>query len=78
MNMQTKTIALEKSTNTHLLTEVNDVQQINDSIIKAKVSSGSKVIHGEHGSFAIESDVVLKYTQQELNPITKKLQNAWD
>lgn len=76
--MEKMTIALEKSTNTHLLTEVQNVEQINESTLKALVGKGSKVLHGEHGSFAIESDVIVKYTQQELNPITKKLQNAWD
>lgn len=73
-----KTIALEKSTNTHQLTEVAEMEKINESILKLKVGKNSKVIHGEHGSFAIESENVLKYVQQELNPVTKKLQNAWD
>jgi hypothetical protein len=35
-------------------------------------------LHGEHGTIAIESPNVIKYVQQELNPVTKKLQNAWD
>jgi hypothetical protein len=71
-------IALEPSTNTHQLTEVETVSEIANSTLKVRVGENSKVIHGEHGSFAVESEHIIKYVQQELNPITKKLQNAWD
>ena len=76
--LKMKTIVLEPSTNTHQMTEVQSVEEITASILKIKATENSKVIHGEHGTIGIESDNVLKYVQQELNPVTKKLQNAWD
>jgi len=36
------------------------------------------VTHGEHGTIRTESRTVIKYVQQEVNPVTKKLQNAYD
>jgi hypothetical protein len=73
-----KTITLEPSTNTHTMTDVLESTTIDTSILKLKTTKRSKVVHGEHGTLGIESENVLKYVQQELNPITKKLQNAWD
>ena len=73
-----KTIALEPSTNTHSMTNVVDVESITDSILKVKTTGNANVIHGEHGTLAIESENVVKYVQQEFNPVTRKLQNAWD
>ena len=73
-----KTITLEPSTNTHTMTDVLESTAIDTSILKLKTNKKSKVVHGEHGTLGIESEHVLKYVQQELNPITKKLQNAWD
>lgn len=73
-----KTIALEPSTNTHSMTNVVDVESITDSILKVKTTGNANVVHGEHGTLAIESENVVKYVQQEFNPVTRKLQNAWD
>lgn len=73
-----QTVVLEPSTNTHLMTEVTEVEAIDTSILKLKTSKDSKVFHGEHGTIAIESENVIKYVQQEFNPVTRKLQNAWD
>jgi len=36
------------------------------------------VTHGEHGTLVTESENIIKYVQQELNPLTKKMQNAFD
>jgi len=74
----TKTIVLEPSTNTHALTGVTEVANITSSILKVKTSGPSKVFHGEHHTIGIESENIIKYVQQELNPVTGKLQNAWD
>lgn len=71
------TIVLEPSTNTHTITNVIEVEKVNESTLLISTDE-SKVIHGEHGTLAIESPYVIKYVQQELNPVTKKLQNAWD
>jgi hypothetical protein len=73
-----KTIVLEPSTNTHTMTNVVDVEKIDENILKIKTSKNSQVLHGEHGTIGIEAPHVIKYVQQELNPVTKKLQNAWD
>jgi hypothetical protein len=74
----TKTIVLEPSTNTHKMTNVVEVENVNESILKIKTGKNSQVIHGEHGPIGIESEHVIKYVQQELNPVTRKMQNAWD
>jgi hypothetical protein len=78
MTRQTRSVVLEPSSNTHTITNVLEVEQINPSIIKVETAEGSAVIHGEHGTLGIESKHVIKYVQQELNPITGALQNAWD
>lgn len=75
---KTSTIVLEPSTNTHTMTNVVDVVKLEGGILKIKAEKGSMVLHGEHGTLAVESTNVIKYVQQEVNPITKKLQNAWD
>ena len=77
-NMENSTIVLERSTNTHKMTNVLSVKEINPSTLSIKTQTGSRVIHGEHGTIGVESPYVVKYTQQELNPVTKALQNAWD
>lgn len=77
MNM-TKTIVLEPSTNTHSMTGVIDVKPVDASILKIRTAGPSQVVHGEHHTIGIESENVIKYVQQELNPVTGKLQNAWD
>lgn len=74
----TKTIVLEPSTNTHMMTGVVSVENVTESTLKVKTSGNSKVVHGEHGVIGIESPNVIKYVQQEFNPVTGKLQNAWD
>jgi hypothetical protein len=73
-----KTIVLEPSTNTHTMTNVLEVEKIDENILKIKTGKNSQVLHGEHAPIAIEAPNVIKYVQQELNPVTKKLQNAWD
>jgi hypothetical protein len=76
--MNQSTIVLERSTNTHKMTNVLSVKEINPSTLSIETQTGSRVIHGEHGTIGVESPYVVKYTQQELNPVTKALQNAWD
>ncbi|EDP98286.1 hypothetical protein U8527_19980 [Kordia algicida OT-1] len=71
--------ALEKTTNTHILEAEN---------IKVRYSVGSTqvlqiegegiVSHGEHGIIKTESKYVIKYVQQEFNPVTRIIENAFD
>lgn len=75
-----KTVVLEPSTNTHALTsKVVEVKDLGNGIMKIKTAEdGGVVTHGEHGTLRTESPNVIKYVQQELNPVTRKMQNAFD
>ena len=46
--------------------------------MKLQIQGDGIVTHGEHGTIKTESPNVIKYVQQELNPVTRKLQNAYD
>lgn len=74
------TVALEKSTNTHNLQSTSKIEttMLTESIVKIKTHGDAIVTHGEHGTMAIESNNAIKYVQQEVNPVTKKMQNAFD
>lgn len=78
--MKTNVIALEKSTNTHTIQSDSriEVQPITNSIMKIRTNGETIVTHGEHGTLKVESTNVIKYVQQEVNPVTKKMQNAFD
>jgi len=80
--MERQKLVLEPSTNTHVL-EGKKV------LLKKKIGSmgtmvfeahGAKVVHGEHAVVQVgnNSPNIIKITQQEYNPITKKLMNAFD
>ena len=49
-----------------------------NGILGLKVDGDGIVQHGQHGTFKTESKNVLKYVQQELNPVTQAIQNAYD
>lgn len=70
---------LEVSTNTHVL-EAEKITKIatDGNTIKLKISGKGVLTHGEHGTIVTESPDVIKYVQQELNPVTKKIQAAFD
>lgn len=62
--------------NSHTITNINSViVKENHDIIK---TADSKVIHGEHGTIKLQSSNVIAYIQQELNPITGIMQDAFD
>ena len=75
-----KTVVLEPSTNTHTMTATQSVvvEDLGNSTLKLKVEGEGIVTHGEHGTLVTESPNVIKYLQQEFNPVTKKLRNAFD
>ena len=79
MENNKQTVVLEPSTNTHQV-EANSIEKtiIDESILKLKIKGHGIVTHGEHGTLVTESENVIKYVQQEFNPITRKLQNAFD
>ena len=74
-----KTIVLEPSTNTHLM-EANDVitNDLGNGILQLKVKGDGIITHGEHGTIKTQSPDVIKYVQQELNPITQMMRSAFD
>jgi len=77
--MKNQTVVLEPSTNTHSLNANSvSVEKIDNSILKLKVEGEGIVTHGEHGTLTTESKNVIKYVQQEYNPVTRKLRNAFD
>ncbi len=77
--MNKQVVVLEPSTNTHAVS-ANSIEVVNldNSTLKLKINGDGIVTHGEHGTLVTESANVIKYNQQEFNPITRKLQNAYD
>ena len=73
-------VVLEPSTNTHRLqAESVHVTDLGKGMLKLKTSgNGGVVTHGEHGTLVTESQNIIKYVQQELNPLTQSLENAFD
>jgi len=72
-------VILEPSTNTHsLAAESVEVTDLGGGNLKLKVEGSGIVTHGEHGVVRTEAPDVIKYVQQELNPITNAFQNAYD
>jgi hypothetical protein len=77
--MKNKIIVLEPSTNTHTV-EANHItaENLTESTIFLSINGKGVVSHGEHGTLSTESDFVIKIVQQEVNPVTKAIQNAYD
>jgi len=74
-----RTTVLEPSTNTHVLDgNVVSAKELASGTIVLDIVGRGIVSHGEHGTVITEKSRVVKYVQQEVNPITKKLQNAFD
>ncbi|WP_299674494.1 hypothetical protein [uncultured Tenacibaculum sp.] len=70
---------LEKTTNTHVLeaSKIKVVKTLNSTEV-IQIEGDGFVTHGEHGCIKIESEYVIKYVQQEYNPITRIVENAYD
>lgn len=77
--MKNQVVVLEPSTNTHAVSASQiEVKNLENSTLKLTINGPGIVTHGEHGTLVTESANVIKYNQQEFNPITRKLQNAYD
>lgn len=77
--MQKETLILEPSTNTHVLkADKIEMKKLGNGIIKLKITGNGIVTHGEHGTIKTEAENVIKYIQQEVNPISGIIQNAFD
>jgi hypothetical protein len=75
-------IALEKSTNSHVLTGkvsiIKKMEKMNTMVLN---SNGASIVeHGQHATVKTEDNTktIIKITQQEFNPLTKALMNAFD
>jgi hypothetical protein len=73
-------VVLEPSTNTHSLHSENEteVKDLGNGILKLKVKGKGIITHGEHGTVVTENENIIKYVQQEQNPLTRAFQNAFD
>jgi uncharacterized protein (AIM24 family) len=77
--MQKETLILEPSTNTHVIeADKIEMKKLGNGIIQLKISGNGIVTHGEHGNIKTEAENVIKYIQQEINPISGIMQNAFD
>lgn len=77
--MQKEALILEPSTNTHVLkADKIEMKKIGNGIIQLKITGNGIVTHGEHGTIKTETENVIKYIQQEINPISGIIQNAFD
>lgn len=76
---KTKSFVLEPTTNTHKIEAQSiEVLKEDDNIVTMKVEGPGIISHGEHGSIVTQKKYVTKYVQQEVNPITKKIEDAND
>lgn len=72
-------LVLEPSTNTHAISNVDEYMSFDNGTVLMRLKEGSKMVsHGEHGTLATESRFCVKLVQQELNPLTQQMQNAFD
>lgn len=80
MESNMEKLVLEPSTNTHTLhcnkVVAEPLDQLGGMVLD--VTGKGLVLHGQHGVIGTERKDVIKLTQQEVNPITKSLQNSYD
>lgn len=77
--MPSETLILEASTNTHILEARKiEMKKLKNGIIKLNITGNGLVTHGEHGTIRTESQHIIKYVQQEINPVSGIMQNAFD
>ncbi|GAA5095194.1 hypothetical protein GCM10023210_27620 [Chryseobacterium ginsengisoli] len=74
-----KEYCLEKTSNQHILKTLNyriyDKNGVTETFI---ISQDAFITHNEHKTLRIESECFVKYIQQEYNPITRIIENAYD
>jgi hypothetical protein len=72
-------VVLEPSTNTHRVTaEQIAVTEVEPGTLQIETKGHGIVTHGEHGTLRTESPHIIKYVQQEYNPVTGAMQAAFD
>jgi hypothetical protein len=81
---KTEKIVVQESKHPHYLeaekVEINTTIKNgeNGQIVKLTIHGKGLVTHGKHGTIKTESKHVIKYVQQELNPITGIMMSAFD
>lgn len=80
MERQFHEIPLEPSTHTHTLKSTGkmEVKDQTDGTVIINTNGNSFVTHGEHRTIGFESTKIVKYTQQEYNPVTGVFQPVFD
>lgn len=79
-----KKIILQESKHPHYLeaqkVEINTVfnKGKNGQIVKLTIHGEGLLTHGEHGTIKTESKHIIKYVQQEFNPITRIMVTSFD
>ncbi len=71
---------LENTTNTHVLEAslIKVVKTIDRTTQVLEIEGEGIISHGEHGTLKTESPNIIKYIQQEFNPITGIVEAAYD
>jgi hypothetical protein len=71
---------LENTTHTHVLEaqEIKVIKTIDKTTQVLLVRGEGIVTHGEHGTLKTQSPHLIKYIQQEFNPITGLIEAAYD
>lgn len=70
---------LEKTGNPHVLRTLNyEILDKKGTTETLFISENSFITHNEHETLYIESEYFIKYIQQEYNPITQAIENAYD
>ncbi|MBB4807939.1 hypothetical protein HNP38_003255 [Chryseobacterium defluvii] len=74
-----KEYCLEKTSNQHNM-KVSHYKIIDkdDMTETFKITGDAFIFHNEHKTLRIESEYFVKYIQQEYNPLTQLLENAYD
>jgi UDP-2,3-diacylglucosamine pyrophosphatase LpxH len=80
--MEKKSVLLEESTNTHILTgNVEVIKKMSNMNTFVLNTNGCSIVeHGHHAVVSTEPETkrIIKITQQEFNPITRALVNSFD
>lgn len=73
-------LVLEPSTNTHKLEAKSVTSKKLDEMngLVLQIEGEGQVLHGEHGVIVTEAKNIIKLNQQESNPLTGMLENAYD
>lgn len=79
--MKQHEVVLEKSTHTHVAKVTADkapeVKNFENGEVIVKTNGTTVVEHAEHGMIALKKSFH-KVNQQEFNPVSRRLQNAFD